>query len=440
MTKYLSRPPDTPEGATMYEWANDLFPICRSLTGEGVRQTLAYLAEKLPQLKVHEVPSGTQAFDWTVPDEWNIREAWVENEQGQRVIDFADNTLHIVGYSTPVDQVLSLEALQEHLYSIPEMPEAIPYLTSYYRQDWGFCLSQNARDNLRPGKYRVHIDSTLKPGSLTYGEIFIPGDSKSEVFFSTYICHPSMANDQLSGPVVLTALAQWLASIHTKLSYRIVFVPENIGSLVYLSRHLNDLKETVTAGFNIACVGDERNWTMMTSRTGDTLSDRVLKHVLTHEVDQFLEFDYLWPNRGSDERNYCMPGIDLPVSSFHRTKYGEYPEYHTSLDNMDLITPDGLADSLSLLTRVVTILENNHVWKISNLGEPQLGKRGLYPSGGNHRAGHERQLSTMMNLLAYCDGSRDLISVSERIGEYAMNCIPILERLAEENLVTKHQT
>ena len=295
-------------GKKMHQWATDLFPICRSITGPGVRDTLEYLKKILPSLELHSVPSGSEAMDWVVPDEWHIRDAWISNEHGEKVVDFKKNNLHVLGYSEPVNLLIELSDLQDHLYSLPDQPDAIPYVTSYYKRRWGFCLSHHQREQLQPGKYRVVIDSEIYPGVLNYGELVLPGESKEEVFLSTYVCHPSMANNELSGPVVTAALAQWLTQLPSlKYTYRIVFIPETIGSLVYLSHNLNWLKKHVIAGFNITCVGDERTYSYLPSRAGDTLSDKVAQHVLYHTDPDFIS--YTWLDRGSDERQYCAPGF-----------------------------------------------------------------------------------------------------------------------------------
>jgi aminopeptidase-like protein len=425
---------DPAAGDTLYEWACEIFPIHRRLTGSGVRATLAYLGERIPSLRICEVPSGTKALDWTVPDEWELREAFIEDATGQRIVDAARHNLHVVGYSDPVDRVVTLDELQPHLHSLPHAPDAIPYINSYYRPAWGFCLSERQRSALQPGNYRVRIDSRKFAGSLTYGEAVIPGEQDRELLFSTYICHPSMANDQVSGMVVLAGLAQWLAARPSTLTVRILFIPEIIGSAVYISRHLPDLRRVI-AGLSVACVGDERAYGMMSSREGGTLADRLLSHALKHHAGTFETFPYLWPNRGADERNWCMPGVDLPVASFFRSKYGTYPEYHTSFDNLDLISPEGLRGSLEVLTKFVALAEANRILLTRTVGEPMLGPRGLYPATYTHHAGMERDTALMMNLLAYADGRRDLIALADRIEADAQECLPVIDRLIGAGLI-----
>ena len=435
-------------GAQMYSWLKDLFPICRSLTGDGNRETLEYLNKILGgKLTIHEVPTGTEAFDWTVPKEWRIREAWIKDDTGRKIVDFADNNLHVVGYSTPIDTVLGLEELQKHLYSLPEQPDAIPYVTSYYRERWGFCVTENMRQSLVEGKYHVFIDSELFDGSLTYADLLIPGETDKEIFFSTYICHASMANNELSGPVVSTALADWLINQNTTLkwankvggakwrySYRFIFIPETIGSIVYLSRHLSAMKAKTAAGFVVTCVGDDRSYSLLRSRLGNTLADKVALSVLRSEHPDFIEYSFL--DRGSDERQYGAPGIDLPVVSVMRTKYGIYPEYHTSLDDLSLVTPDGLAGALDVYQKIVLALEHNHRYQVTCLGEPQLGKRGLYPTisqGGSI----EKDVWTMINFIAYCDGQHDLIDIAEKINVPISELYEVAYKLTKAGLLVK---
>jgi aminopeptidase-like protein len=419
----------------MHGWARDLFPICRSITGNGVRQTLQYFRKILPGLTIHEVPSGTPAFDWVVPPEWNIRDAYVADESGRRVIDFKAHNLHVVGYSEPVDTWLTLEELQPHLYSKPEQPDAIPYVVSYYTRRWGFCLRHRDRLALRPGRYHAVVDSTIAPGSLTYGDLLIPGTSDREVLLSSYICHPSMANNELSGPVVLVALARWLASRPRHLTYRVVLVPETIGSIVYLSRNLDAMKQRTIAGYVLSCVGDDRAYSLLCSRLGTTLTDRLTRHALNHHAGKYDEYSYLWPNRGSDERNYCSPGIDLPVVSIMRSKYGTFPEYHTSLDDLALVTPSGLGGTLELLAKCMIVLDDNATYRMTCLGEPRLGPRGLYPTLQKPGTGYETELTNMMNVIAYCDGNHSVLDIAERIGVAAWECLPIIARLRQERLV-----
>ena len=419
----------------MYELCERLFPICRSITGDGVRKTLQMLVEVYGnEINIHEVPTGTKVFDWTVPKEWNIKEAYIENSKGQRVIDFKNNNLHVVGYSLPVDKFVDLQELKSVVYTQPDQPDAIPYVTSYYKECYGFCMSQNQLDKLPEDTYHIVIDSELKEGSLTYGEIIIPGDTEEEVFLSTYICHPSMANNELSGPVVATFLAKWLnLLVKRRYTYRIIFIPETIGAITYLSKNLQYLKEHVIAGFNLSCVGDNRTFSYVESRYGDTLADKAAKNVLSFYYPDYKTYSFL--KRGSDERQYNAPGVDLPVGAICRSRYGEYPEDHTSKDNLELISPEGLLGAYEVYQQCILSLENNYSYKINVLCEPQLGKRGLYPT--TSQKGTYDAVKVMIDFIAYADGSNDLIDISNIIGVPVNELLTVIEKLEKVDLLTR---
>jgi aminopeptidase-like protein len=421
------------KGLEMYNLLVKLFPICRSITGNGIRQSLEIIKEIVP-ITIHEVPTGTEVFDWTVPKEWNIRDAYITDEQGNKIVDFKNHNLHVMGYSTPVDQWLELADLDQHLYSLPNQPNAIPYVTSYYKERWGFCLSHEQREQMRPGKYHAVIDSELKEGSLTYGELIIPGETKQEIFLSTYLCHPSMANNELSGPVVTAFLAKWLLELpKRKYTYRIVFIPETIGSITYLSRNITKMKENIIAGFNISCVGDERAYSCISSRCGNTLADKVVLHVMKHKHPDCNIYSYLY--RGSDERQYCSPGVDLPLVGIMRSVYGNYPEYHTSLDDLTLVTPKGLTGSYELLQDLITALEKNEKYMLTCLCEPQLGKRGLYPTLSTKST--SIVVKNMMNFVAYADGNNDLFDISNISNVPIDELYSIVDQFIENGLIKK---
>ena len=420
-------------GVEIYQLIQRLWPLNRSITGNGVRETLKILKEYVPALVIYEVPSGTKAFDWEVPNEWQVNKAYIVAPSGERICDFEKNNLHLVGYSTPIATKVRLNELQLHLHSLADQPTAIPYITSYYKEYWGFCISENERKRLKEGEYNVFIDSKLFPGSLTYGEILIKGSSKKEVLISTYVCHPSMANNELSGPSVAIHLAKWLAALkNKKYSYRIIFIPETIGSIVYLSRHIEHLKRNVVAGFNVTCVGDDRGYSYLPSRHGDTISDEVAKHVLKW-IDPNFSI-YTWSDRGSDERQYCAPNVDLPIASIMRTKYGEYPEYHTSLDDLtSVVSPSGLEGGFNALKCALEAVERNARPISLVTGEPQLGKRGLYPSLSTKKT--NEQVRVMMDLITWSDGKNSLLQIAQKINVPIWVLYPIVDTLVKHQLI-----
>jgi aminopeptidase-like protein len=397
-------------GEEMHELVRRLYPLCRSITGDGVRSTLAIIGERLP-LAVREMPTGSEVLDWTVPKEWNIRDAYVKDASGRRVIDFRESNLHVVGYSVPVSGTYSLAELRPRLHTLPEQPGLVPYRTSYYAETWGFCLSQDALDRLRDedGPFEVRIDSTLEPGALTYGEYVVPGRLPEEVMISCHVCHPSLANDNLAGIAVAVALALRLRE--PRYTYRFLFAPGTIGAITWLARNRSRLHR-VAAGLTLACAGDPGALTYKRSRRGDALIDRAVTHVLRGRPHEVLEFSPY----GYDERQFCSPGFDLPFGSLTRTPYAGYPEYHTSGDNPDFVTPQAMEDTLDALTRVVEVLEHERTYvNLSPYGEPQLGRRGLYGTLGGRSDTKQAQMA-MLWVLNLSDGEHGLLDIADRSG------------------------
>lgn len=397
-------------GKELYRLVEELYPLCRSITGHGVRETLTILQSHIP-LTIHEVPSGTQVFDWQVPKEWNIRDAYIKNRRGERVIDFRQSNLHVVGYSIPIRQTLSLDELKPHVYTLPDHPDWIPYRTSYYKEDWGFCLTHHQWLSLQDEEYEVCIDSSLEEGALTYGELYLPGQTEDDVLFSCHVCHPSLCNDNLSGIAVVTWLAKFLMGLDRRYSYRMVFLPGTIGPITWLS--LNErLVPRIKHGLVVALVGDPGVSTYKRSRNGQAEIDRAVAHVLRHAGNDFQIRDFL--PYGYDERQYCSPGFNLPVGCFMRTPNGCFPEYHTSADNLDFVQPPYLADSYEKLQMVVETLEGNATYlNLNPKCEPQLGKRGLYRtlSGQAERGQREMAMFWVLNL---SDGTHSLLDIAER--------------------------
>lgn len=396
----------------MKDLVDRLYPVCRSITGNGLRRTLEIIGEEIP-LEVSEVPTGAQVLDWNVPREWNIREAWVKDASGRKVIDFAEHNLHLVGYSVPVHATMPLAQLREHLHTLPEQPTLIPYRTSYYAEAWGFCLRHDVLESLPDGDYEVFIDSTLEDGHLSYGEHVIPGELTDEVIFSCHVCHPSLANDNMASVAVAVELAKRLALVKPRYTYRFIFAPGTIGAITWLARNF-DRVDRILGGATLACAGDRGSLTYKRSRRGDAPIDRAVEHVLReserpHKVIDFSPYGY-------DERQYCSPGFNLGVGSLTRTPYAGYPEYHTSGDNPDFVTEESMADTLETLWAAVTVLERDRRYvNLSPYGEPQLGRRGLYDSLGGRSDTKQAQLA-MLWVLNLSDGDHSLLDVAQRSG------------------------
>lgn len=415
-------------GQEMYDLMAELYPICRSITGDGVRQSLAILQQHIP-LQIEEVSSGTAVFDWTIPKEWNIRDAYVKNPAGEKVIDFQQHNLHVLNYSVPVQRRVTLAELQEHLFSLPEYPDWIPYRTSYYRENWGFCLSERARQSLREGEYEVFIDATLEPGHLTYGEYLLPGESEEEVLLSCHSCHPSLANDNLSGMAVATFLAKALQKRPRRYSYRFLFIPGTIGSITWLARNEANVAR-IKHGLVLACLGDPGHSTYKRSRRGDAEIDRAVLHVLRQSGQPYEVVDF--SPYGYDERQYCSPGFNLAVGSLTRTPHGRFPEYHTSADNLELVRPEFLDDSFARYLNVLDVLEKNRTYLNTNPKcEPQLGKRGLYGALGGLKDTKEREMA-MLWVLNLSDGTHTLLDIADRAG-YPFTLVSEVAALLQEH-------
>ncbi|MDF3156513.1 DUF4910 domain-containing protein [Mesorhizobium sp. XAP10] len=422
-----SPPASISVGQEIYALAERLFPICRSITGDGVRRTLDILSGHI-DLERHEVPTGTQVLDWTVPREWNIRSASITGPDGQTVVDFADSNLHIVNYSVPFTGILPLNELKAHIHTLPEQPQVIPYRTCYYAPTWGFCMAYDRVAKMPDGLYRVEIDAELKDGSLTYGEYLHCGRTEREFLLSAHICHPSLANDNCSGLALLATLAKSLKARKTRYSYRFLFAPGTIGSITWLTRN-EDRTHLIDHGLVLSCVGDAGSPAYKRSRRGEAFIDRAMAHVLRREAGaKLMDFSPF----GYDERQYCSPGFNLPVGMFQRSVHGTFPEYHTSADNLDFIKPEYLEDSFRILTDVIDIVEDD--WTPLSLcpkGEPQLGRRGLYPALGGQASSGATSMSLLW-VLNLADGQHSLLSMAERSG------LPFRELAAAARLLSDH--
>ncbi|MGL4597937.1 MAG: DUF4910 domain-containing protein [Bacteroidia bacterium] len=420
--------------AALETYFDRLWPICRSLTGNGVRESLKILQEIIP-LQIHEVPSGSQAFDWVVPNEWNIRDAYIITPEGKKIAAFAENNLHVVSYSIPIDQEMTWDDLKAHLHTRSDLPDAIPYVTSYYKENWGFCITHKEYEKLpREGKYHVVIDSTLAAGSLTYGDLILQGETNEEILCSTYVCHPSMANNELSGPLVTAFLYQYLVALpKRRYTYRFVFVPETIGAIVYLNRHGFYLKENLLAGYVLTCVGDAGAYTYKHSKDDLHLVNQVALEVLEHSGEAYSHFPF--EVGGSDERQYCSPGFNLPVGSLMRTMYHKFPEYHTSLDNKSVVSFAAMEETVLMYAKIFKALELNLCYRnTSPFGEPQLGKRGLYHSTGGLPVPPQAILRRL-HLLSFADGKTDLLTIARKRGESLLDYEAVVEELTAAGLL-----
>ncbi len=422
-------------GNQMYQLVSDLYPICRSITGNGVRKTLNKIKPIIP-LEVNEVPTGTKVFDWNVPQEWNIQDAWVKNSKGEKIIDFKKSNLHVLNYSAPIRKKVTLNELKGHLYTLPDHPDWIPYRTSYYQKNWGFCISHNQFAELKDESYDVFMDSSLEDGALTFGEFHLKGASSDEVLISTHICHPSLCNDNLSGMVLSVFLGKYLSQVTLKYSYRFLFIPGTIGSITWLS--LNEKKASrIKHGLVVACVGDSGNFTYKKTRQGNAEIDKVVGHALQNSQKGFDIIDFF--PYGYDERQYCSPGFDLPVGCLMRTPHNEYPEYHTSADNLEFVNPENLSTSLALYLDVFNILEENKKYMNQNpMCEPQLGRRGLYQHIGGHADSKKIQLALLWTL-NLSDGRHTLLDISERSGLDFSLILEAADILVEKDLLKEHQ-
>lgn len=431
-------------GLEMYQLIQTLYPIPRSLTGWGVRKTLEILGREIP-LTFQEVKSGTPVFDWTVPTEWNIRDAYILSPGKEKIVDFKKSNLHVMGYATPIDQTMDLDALMPHLYTLPHMPEAIPYITSYYKENWGFCLSENQRKTLKKGVYRAHIDATLAPGVLNYAEMLIPGKSKKEVLLSSYICHPQMVNNELTGPVLLTFLTKWLRHRNNQYTYRILLAPETIGAIVYLSKHLAHLQEHLLGGIIFTCLGTEAPFSFVESKYGTSLMDGILAKAFEKENMPYRKYSFL--DRGSDERQYNSANVDLPVVALSRAKFGDFKEYHTSQDDLSMVSPESLESTLEMLKKIILTMEtapHEMVAKrekragylsMKTFCEPQLGRRGLYPNVSTLKT--KALVADMMNVIAYADGTNSDAEICQRAHVEEEVFRQILEKLQQADIIER---
>jgi len=415
----------------MIKWAKDLFPLCRSLTGKGTQKTLRYFKKINPEFKIFKFKSGLKVFDWKIPDEWNIIDAYIKHEKGKTYCNFKKCNLHVMGYSIPINKVLNKKDLLNYIFTEKDQPDVIPYVTSYYKSRWGFCMSENEKKKLPSGKYKVFIDSSLKKGVMELMESIIKGKNKKEIFFSSYVCHPSMANNELSGPVLLNALLKYIKEAYpkSKYSYRFVLLPETIGSITYISKNLNNLKKNVICGFNLTCVGDERSYSYVPSKDGNTLADQAIRAAL---ISKKKVIKYAFVDRGSDERQYCSAKVNLPLVAFSRSK--NYPEYHTNKDDFKVVTKKGLQESFEVMKDIIDVFENFLYPKTKFFCEPNMGKRNLYPTISKKFNYSETKIR--MDIIAFSDGKTSLFKISEIINKPLKKVLEEAKILKKNNIIS----
>jgi len=433
-----SQPLDTQQkGLEMYEMIREMYPIIRSITGDGVRNTLAIIKQHI-SLVSHEIPSGTQVFDWTIPKEWNIRNAYIKDAEGNKVVDFQQCNLHVLNYSAPVSGTYSLEELKKHIFTLPEQPDLIPYRTSYYQENWGFCMSHRQFEQMQDETYEILIDSTLAEGHLTYGEYYLPGDTQEEVLFSAHVCHPSLCNDNLSGIAVATFLAAYLTEQEKrKYSYRFIFAPGTIGAITWLAQNESSVSH-IKHGLITSLLGAPGAYVYKKTRRGDTEIDDIMQYLLgslekSYEVDEFIPYGY-------DERQYCSPGFNLPVGNIAKARWGQFPEYHTSADNLDLINADELAESLDTLIHAVHIIETNtHYVNLNPKCEPQLGKRGLFDAISGSNMNKKTYTLALLWVLNQSDGTQSLLDIAKKSGIDYNTIYSVAETLKHHDLLTSKE-
>lgn len=422
---------------SLYSDTVNLYPICRSITGKGIEETLKYIQDRIP-INITYVPTNTEAFDWKVPKEWNIKDAWIKNSKGEKILDLKNHYLHVLNYSISIYKKVSLNELKEHLYTLEKFPEWIPYRTSYYQENWGFCMKHNDFLKLEEDEYEVFIDSTLEDGNLCYGDLLIKGETEKEILISSYCCHPQQCNDSLSGTVVALHLAEYLLKQKNYYSYRFVFIPETIGAIVYVSKHLDIMKKNIIGGYTLTCLGDEGDFTYLKTRKENQMIDKVTLHLLEESGLKYKIRDFY--TCGSDERQYNYPGVDLNIGSLMKSKYGEFDEYHTSADNLEFVTQKGLKDSYNFYIKCIELIENNFYYENIKICEPRLGKYNLYDNIGGAKfyiKNKTYNCDDIRRLLYYLDGEKNLIEISDILNIKISVIYMMINKLIEKKLIKK---